>query len=163
MEMSAPGFLPQRGPILAQQEDPPLEEITRALLEPAKEGEAKAQFMLGAAYAQGFGITKSLTSALLWRRRAAEQGLARAQFSLGNMYALGEGTAKNYKKAASWFRKAADQDHAEAQFQLADALPDNGARFSGPARGTGVSIGCGLVIDQVGNRLARVSESRSTI
>ena len=70
-------------------------------------------------YAAGTGVTKDLTEAAKWMRKAAEQGNAIAQRSLGVMYADGSGVAKDDVEAANWWRKAAEQGYAGAQYQLA--------------------------------------------
>ena len=42
-----------------------------------------AQYALGSCYANGEGVEKDLTEAVIWYRKAADQGLAEAQFNLG--------------------------------------------------------------------------------
>ena len=57
----------------------------------AEQGDARAQFNLGAMYANGEGVPEDDAEAGRWYRLAAEQGNAGAQLNLGNMYADGEG------------------------------------------------------------------------
>ena len=53
----------------------------------ANQGDARAQFYLGATYANA--------EALKWFRLAADQGDARAQYYLGAMYANGQGVPQD--------------------------------------------------------------------
>src|SRR5215510_11489548 len=62
-----------------------------ALLPLAQQGDARAQFLLGALYAQGHGVPQDYGAAAQWFRRAAEQGHAAAQFNLGVWYHEGRG------------------------------------------------------------------------
>jgi hypothetical protein len=84
----------------------------------ADQGYAKAQYNLGAAYAQGQGVPKNLQEAVKWYRKAADQGYARAQYNLGIAYAHGLGVNQDYQEAAGWYRKAAEQGFAKAQYSL---------------------------------------------
>ncbi|MFP6637066.1 MAG: sel1 repeat family protein, partial [Nitrospinaceae bacterium] len=52
----------------------------------AKQGEAKAQYLLGEAYLEGKGAPQKYDLALKWFRLAAEQGNSDAQGNLGVMY-----------------------------------------------------------------------------
>ena len=83
---------------------------------PAKAG--NAQYDLGAAYADGDGLPKSLEKAALWFRKAAERGLAAAQYDLAVMYDTGEGIPEDANEAALWYGRAAAQGHAAAQNNL---------------------------------------------
>src|SRR4051812_26095130 len=73
----------------------------------AEGGEVSAQFDLGCAYYHGNGVSKDLSQAAGWFRKAAEKGHAQAQYNLGYMYANGEGVLKDAVQAVSWYRKAA--------------------------------------------------------
>ena len=84
----------------------------------AEQGDAEAQYHLGAMYAVGEGVTENDVEAVKWYRQAAEQGHVKAQFFLGVMYADGEGVPENNVEAARWWRKAAEQGHAGAQLFL---------------------------------------------
>ena len=91
----------------------------------AAQGDADAQFWLGAAYQRGWFGAFDDQEALKWLRKAAAQGLPNAQFRLGQMYEDGEGVPESNPLAASWYRKAADHSPAylggvwEAEVQLA--------------------------------------------
>jgi hypothetical protein len=69
-------------------------------------------------YAEGHGLTKDYSQAVIWYKLAADQGDASAQFNLGNMYFDEKGVAKNYSEALKWFRKAAAQDNQVAKDKL---------------------------------------------
>jgi len=86
----------------------------------ANKGDAKAQAMLGAVYAEGRGVPQDHKQAVSWFRKAAEQGDAKAQAYLGVAYYEGQGVPQDYKQAVSWYRKAADQGLAAAQLVLGE-------------------------------------------
>lgn len=93
-------------------------EAAEAHRKTAEQGDATAQYSLGAMYESGGGVPKDLKKAFEWYQKAAMQGHAMAQFNLGMMYAKGEGVRKNSSKAAEWYQKAATQGHAWAQINL---------------------------------------------
>ena len=68
----------------------------------AEQGDAGAQFNLGAMYANGRGVAQDYGQAIEWYRRAAEQGYAEAQNNLGVMYGNGRGVVQNYVTAHMW-------------------------------------------------------------
>ena len=84
----------------------------------AAQGDANAQFSLGAMYASGKGVPTDEAKAVEWFEKAAAQGNANAQFFLGAMYANGKGVAKDDAKAVEWWEKAAAQGNANAQLLL---------------------------------------------
>ena len=92
----------------------------------AADGDAQAQFNLGAMHANGRGVPRNDKEAVGWYRKAAEQGHAQAQFNLGVMYANGPrfvclyrcGVARDDTEAVAWYRKAAEQGNADAQNNL---------------------------------------------
>ena len=108
----------------------------------AEQGDALAQYNLGAMYNIGRGVAEDHAEALKWFRRAAKQGFAEAQFVLGNIYQgmggiyankdasdedkiiaamfrlydyAGLGVPPNNTEAAKWYLKAADQGLIIAQ------------------------------------------------
>ncbi|TAK05824.1 sel1 repeat family protein, partial [bacterium] len=85
----------------------------------ADQGNAEAQFGLGAMYDNGQGVPQDYNQALMWYRKAADQGSAEAQFALGVTYANGQGVAQDHNQALVWYRKAAAQGNAMAQVNLA--------------------------------------------
>lgn len=94
-----------------------------ALRAKAEQGDARAQYELGKAYADGEGVTRDLTESVKWYRKAAEQGDAAAQYNLGVAYTLGHGgLRKDPAEAAKWYRKSAEQGYALAQKALDPAI-----------------------------------------
>ena len=51
----------------------------------AEEGVANTQFLLGACYAKGIGVTKDLAEAVKWYRKAAQQGDPKAKVKLNDL------------------------------------------------------------------------------
>ena len=78
-------------------------------MQQAKQGDAKAQFLLGTMYVKGEGAPKDYNESSQWYRMAAEQGFAPAQYSLGTLYKLGLGVLQDYVEAHKWFNLAAVQ------------------------------------------------------
>jgi TPR repeat protein len=93
-------------------------EAVRRFRKAAEQGDAKAQYNLGAAYYKGEGVSQDKAEAVRWIRKAAEQGFAKAQTSLGMAYYKGEGVSKDNAEAVKWYRKAAEQGHADGQHNL---------------------------------------------
>lgn len=108
-------------------------------LERAEQGNADAQFYLGAMYynsrgvpqdykqaafwftkaaEQGHGVPLDYKQVVRWYTKSAEQGNILAQISLGLMYYHGQGVPLDYKQAMGWWKKAAEQGNAEAQYNL---------------------------------------------
>jgi TPR repeat protein len=92
-----------------------VEEI-RAL---AANGEAAAQYKLGALLTKGQEVEQDYAEAAQWHRKAAEQGNAAAQRSLAELYEAGQGVPLDPAEAARWFRQAAEQGDVVAQYSLA--------------------------------------------
>ena len=88
-------------------------------------GDADAQYNLGLAHYNGWGVTQSYTQAVKWYTRASEQAQVNAHFNLALMYDYGNGVEQDYEKAAKWYLPAARQGHAKAQLRLG-VLYDNG-------------------------------------
>lgn len=90
-----------------------------AILKPfAMQGDAAAQFSLGAMYLEGAGVPEDDARAARWFRMAAEQGLAVPEAIIGAMYENGQGVPQDYAQAVTWYRKAAVQGLADAQYYL---------------------------------------------
>ncbi len=84
----------------------------------AAQGDADAQYNLGAMFEKGQGVAKDDAEAVRLYRIAAAQGHARAQCKLGFMFAKGRGVAKDDTEAVRLYRLAAAQGNAGAQFNL---------------------------------------------
>ena len=88
----------------------------------AEQGNADAQYALGAMYEAGRGSRQRTlfgppyVDAAEWYQKAAEQGNADAQYALGDMYEAGRGVGQDGALAAMWHLKAAKQDNADASF-----------------------------------------------
>lgn len=79
----------------------------------AEQGNARAQLILGAMYADGQGVPQDYKEAVVWFRKAADQGFARAQFSLGVMYANGQGVPQLKVVAYALYNLSAASDPSE--------------------------------------------------
>lgn len=90
------------------------EDASRWFHEAAKEGEARAQFLLARMYSQGHGVERNARQAAHWYHMAASHGLARAQYQLGFFYENGRGLNRDEVEAAHWYRRAAEQGYAPA-------------------------------------------------
>ncbi|MGB7745816.1 MAG: tetratricopeptide repeat protein [Verrucomicrobiia bacterium] len=84
------------------------------LISAAPKGDLEAQYNLGRAYQNGFGVKRDLAEAAVWYQRAAEKGHSDAQNSLAMLLAMG----RDYAGAAPWFERAAAQGNADAQYNL---------------------------------------------
>jgi len=81
----------------------------------AKEGNARAQSLLGTFYQTGRGVSQDNRLAVEFFRKAAEQGDSWAQRNLGMMYEQGQAVPQDDRQAVEWFRKAAEQGEPVAQ------------------------------------------------
>lgn len=85
----------------------------------AEQGDATAQYNLGALYAAGQGVVRDELQAAQWFRKAADQGHAQAEYQLGRLYAAGRGVPQDAAQSAHWIRRAAEHGEPRAQFSLA--------------------------------------------
>ncbi|NLO92241.1 MAG: sel1 repeat family protein [Elusimicrobia bacterium] len=93
-------------------------EQTERCMRAAKEGDPKAQLMLGVLYDAGDGVPQNKAEAVRWYAKAAAAGNAKAQHNLAIMYHTGQGVKQNYQHAARWYKLAAARGVAQAQFNL---------------------------------------------
>lgn len=100
-----------------------LQTALRAWRPAAEQGDALAQYNLGALYARGRGVEKDLGEAAKWFRLAAEQGNGLAEYYLAMLYASGNGVTRDTAQAAHWFRKAATHGVVQAQAELKKLTP----------------------------------------
>ena len=75
----------------------------------AEQGNATAQYNLGALYERGRGVAKDQAAAVEWFRKAANQGNAKAQFNLGFRYSAGTDVPQDDVQAYMWLELAASQ------------------------------------------------------
>ena len=68
----------------------------------AEQGDAAAQFAMGARYATGEEVKQDYTEAVRWFALAAEQGHVNAQAMLGAYYGVGRGVPQDFSKAYFW-------------------------------------------------------------
>ena len=89
-------------------------------LEPlAEQGDATAQYYIGAMYDEGLGVAIDHAKAFAWYLKSAEQGKFETQFNVGLMYEKGEGVSQNLNKAIEWYKKAIDNgDDGDSQNNL---------------------------------------------
>ena len=81
----------------------------------AGQGDADAQFNLGAMYLDGKGVPRDTAEAAKWTRRAAEQGHAGAQNNLGLIYENGEDVVQNLVQAHKWYNLAVSRASSSEQ------------------------------------------------
>lgn len=88
------------------------------LMSKAENGDAKAQYSLGACYALGEGVAQDKKKALEYYLLAAEQGDRNAQFAAAACYSYGKGTEQDKNRAFELYLQAAKQGHDKAQFAV---------------------------------------------
>jgi len=81
----------------------------------AEQGNAEAQYLLGASYANASPPEQDYFKAERWLKAAAEQGHTDAMVDIAklNLFYKKE---RDVKKAVRWYMKAADRGHPEGQF-----------------------------------------------
>ncbi len=82
----------------------------------AKNGNPKAQVILGEIYEKGLGGLTDPALAAKWYRKAAEQGSSRGQINLGHLYEKGLGVEQNLPEALNWYRKASGLDDTDLEY-----------------------------------------------
>ncbi|MBP02462.1 MAG: hypothetical protein CMM25_06610 [Rhodospirillaceae bacterium] len=91
------------------------------VLQTAQNGDPRAQYLVGAAYATGSGTTQSQLEAINWYKKSALGGYDFGQYWYAFMLSRGyAGSPKNWKAALPWFEKAAEQGNKAAQFTLGE-------------------------------------------
>lgn len=88
----------------------------------AQGGDARAQYLLGLAYAEGSGVRADAQEAFHYCLKAAEMGLAEAQCTVAALYRMGLGCEQNIDQALLWWQKAAEQAEPIAQYYYGLAL-----------------------------------------
>lgn len=100
------------------------EAALRAWLPLARDGHVKAQYAVGALFAEGRGTTQDLSTAFDWWLQAAAQSHVRAQFNVAAMYKNGVGVGQNEVEAAHWISAAANLGDRDSQVQLSQFYRD---------------------------------------
>ena len=81
-------------------------------LEPAKKGEAEAQYYVGTLFEKGATGTPDYLQAVTWYEKAANQGYPQAAMNLGRLYEKGLGVQKNPSQAFKWYTRASGMDES---------------------------------------------------
>lgn len=76
-------------------------------------------------YENGFGVERSLETALSWYRKSAKWSNI-GQFYLGSMYERGAGVPQSDKQAAMLYQQAANSGNADAQIRLTEIYKRKG-------------------------------------
>jgi localization factor PodJL len=85
----------------------------------AANGDASAQFEVGARLAEGKGTPQDLDDAMVWYQRSAAQGFVQAQYRLGTLYERGLGVERDLSRARVWYQRAAEQGNVKSMHNLA--------------------------------------------
>ncbi len=91
----------------------------------AANGDASAEFEVGARIAEGKGPDQNFKEAAKWYQRSASRGFAQAQYRLGTLYERGLGVKADEARAKEWYARAAEQGNIKAMHNLA-VLSANG-------------------------------------
>ena len=89
------------------------------LRQAAADGDARAQFEVGAIYTEGRAVTQDYAEAAKWYERSAAQGFVPAQYRLGNLYEAGQGVDKDLEVAKLWYQRGAEAGNRMAMHNLA--------------------------------------------
>ena len=85
----------------------------------AANGDASAQFEVGARLAEGKGTAQNFVEAARWYQLSAAKGFAQSQYRLGTLYERGLGVKKDLARARVWYGRAAEQGNVKAMHNLA--------------------------------------------
>ena len=85
----------------------------------AANGDASAEFEVGARLAEGKGTTQNFKDAAKWYQRSAAKGFVQAQYRLGTLFERGLGMKADQARAEDWYRRAAEQGNVKAMHNLA--------------------------------------------
>ena len=100
------------------------DELYQLINQPARRGNAEAQFYFAKMFQTGNGIAKNEREALNWLEKSAGKGKSKgyviAQYELGNMYRYGQGVKMNINTAKKWYAKSAAQGHYDSQNSLTE-------------------------------------------
>lgn len=87
---------------------------TEILIQKAQQGDVQAQYDLGVAYDNGYGVKQSDSQSVYWFQKSAEQGLAKAQYNLGLAYYKGVGVKQSDSQAVYWLQRACENFNDKA-------------------------------------------------
>jgi uncharacterized protein len=97
------------------------------LLPLAKQGDPKAQRVIGAMYADGLGVDQDYAAAAKWYQLAVDQNYAPAMADLGDLYFYGNGVGQNQATAIKWYRRGAERGDPEAEYDYGLIFHDGSA------------------------------------
>ncbi len=97
------------------------------LLPLAKQGDPRAQRVVGAMYADGLGVDEDYDAAAQWYQRAADQGYAPAMADLGDLYFYGNGVEQDQATAVKWYRRGAERGDPAAEYDYGLIFHDGSA------------------------------------
>ncbi|MBZ5635088.1 MAG: hypothetical protein LAO55_18350 [Acidobacteriia bacterium] len=87
----------------------------KQLLQPlADQGNALAQYEIGAMYERGWGSEQDLEEALKWLQKSADQGFSPAQDLIADIYDRGLGVPADHAKAKEWRDKSKASEKSSA-------------------------------------------------
>ena len=110
-------------PALTQNKPKSLPKDIPSLKALAEQGDAEAQYMLGAAYYFGEGIDVDFKLGTDWYKKSAKQGNPNAQYSLGAAYWYGKGVPKDRVQTYMWWTLSAGSGHALAKEWMPKITP----------------------------------------
>lgn len=88
----------------------------------AKDGDSKAQYVLGIMYLNNMVEPPSETAGAELMISSGEAGFDKAQVELARMYRDGDGVEQNFARSFHWSKKAAEGGDVGAQLQVADSF-----------------------------------------
>jgi TPR repeat protein/S1-C subfamily serine protease len=97
------------------------------LLPLAKQGDPRAQRVVGNMYADGLGVDEDYDTAVKWYQRAADQGYAPAMADLGDLYFYGNGVDQDQAAAVKWYRRGAERGDPAAEYDYGLIFHDGSA------------------------------------
>jgi TPR repeat protein/S1-C subfamily serine protease len=86
------------------------------LLPMAKQGDPKAQRLVGNMYAGGLGVDEDYEAAAKWYQASVAQGYAPAMADLGDLYYYGNGVDQDQTIALKWYRRGAERGDPIAEY-----------------------------------------------
>jgi eukaryotic-like serine/threonine-protein kinase len=95
------------------------DELTRYLEQAARNGDAQAQFRMGARYDAGVGTTKNPTLAAEMYLKAAQSGMTEAYPIIATKLEVGLGKPLNLAEAARWYEEAAKAGDLPSELKIA--------------------------------------------
>lgn len=86
----------------------------------AKQGDTRAQLIVGLMYNEGFGVLEDKVKAVRMLEPLANTGYSTAQIILGRAYLRGEGVLQDIDEGVRWYKLAAEQGDVMASYELGE-------------------------------------------